>query len=141
MARAVRPSGVLERVAEQVDRGQKPDIYKAAIERLEVIVTAQAARIEALEDSVAQLEAFKRDNDGIVEDADSCVDANELARVLSERGPTTKSTLRRGPFNTWDKEKANDRKSRFEAAYETALEKGLIIAEPRSRGSIMVFVA
>lgn len=51
MARTVRPSGV----AEQVDRGQKPDIYKAAIERLEEIVTAQAARIEALEEFVQEL--------------------------------------------------------------------------------------
>ena len=53
-----KPSGVLERVAEQVDRGQKPDIYKAAIKRLEEIVTAQAARIETLEDRVANLETY-----------------------------------------------------------------------------------
>ena len=63
-----KPSGVLERVAEQVDRGQKPDIYKAAIKRLEEIVTAQAARIETLEEFVQELkherEAKRYERDG-----------------------------------------------------------------------------
>lgn len=60
-------------------------------------------------------------------------DAMAIASTLAERGPMTKSALRRGPFKTWDVDKSNDRKSRFTAALDTALERGIVRAEQQGR--------
>lgn len=67
-------------------------------------------------------------------------DAAEIARVVAERAPMTRSALRKGPFHTWDPERTNDRKDRFDPAFDTAVKKGLIIAEKRGKTEVYIAV-
>lgn len=67
-------------------------------------------------------------------------DAAEIARVVAERPPMTRRALRKGPFHTWDPERTNDRKDRFDPAFETAVKKGLIIAEKRGKTEVYIAV-